>query len=305
MVTSYEEQFGRFERNWRRAGRMFRWRWKGWLDQPRRILVELNWRLGDEIMALPVLDAIQAQYPDDAIEVLSNYPALFEGHPFARVVAPYPSRVDRYLLLRGASRRKYRLAEYAHHAGVPLPRTRSKLHYPDWTVPGHLCLPAGDGPLVALAPGASWQSKRWLPERWVGLADGLLAREARLVVMGQSNEYSGRGTDLTGKTSVSDAARVLRAVDVLICCDSGLMHLALAAGSPVVALFGPTDPDLLIRDEPLFTAVRSTASCHGFWNHAPEVGVPGECPLGHGSCLESISVEAVQVAVDDVLGARP
>jgi ADP-heptose:LPS heptosyltransferase len=158
--------------------------------------------------------------------------------------------------------------------------------------------------VIALAPGASWPSKRWLPERWRELATGLEQSGARLLVLGQTGEGLPVGTDLTGKTSVRDAACLLHGADLLVCCDSGLMHLALAAETPVVALFGPTDPAILIRDEPLFTPLCSTASCRGFWNHAAEVGAPGVCPEGHENCLESITVAMVHEGIRQVLGAR-
>ncbi len=301
MQPTFEERHSRFTRNALRLSRALRWRVKGLLGWPRTLLVEINWRLGDEIMALPVLETLQARYPGIVVDVLTNYPELFEGNTFIRGVNPASPDPDGYLLLRGASRLENRLEAYCARAGVPVPGARPMLHYIDWSVPQVSAIPEGDGPLIALAPGASWPSKRWPMERWRDLAALFEGNGCRVVVIGQAGEGIGCGLDLCGASSVREAACVLHAVELAVCCDSGLMHLALAAGTPVVALFGPTDPDFLIRNEPRLTALRSTQSCSGFWNHDAQVGEPGVCPEGHACCLESISVEQVLTAVRERL----
>ncbi|MCF6286737.1 MAG: glycosyltransferase family 9 protein [Candidatus Hydrogenedentes bacterium] len=302
MTATYEEQFGPVQRRMRRITRWLRWHRKGWLGQERHLLVELNWRLGDEIMALPVLDALHQKYPDASINVLTNYPDLFLDHPHVRAVTAPPAAVDRYVLLRGASRRMYRLAEYCARVRISLPSMRPVLRCSDWDLPPHLRVPEGDGPIVAFAPGASWKSKRWLSERWEALADILSGHGCRLLVLGQAGEGLSCGTDLTGQTNVLEAACVLHGADLLVCCDSGLMHLSLASGTPVVALFGPTDPEILIRGDDRFIALCSTKSCRSYWNHAETVGEPGVCPDGHECCLDTIAVEQVADAVLARLG---
>ena len=297
MTSSFEDTLSPLGRRLARLRRAVRWRAKGLLGKRRTILVELNWRLGDEIMALPVLEALHARYPAAALQVQTHYPDLFTDNPWVDAVNPADPDPDRYILLRGAPRRVYRLAACCAKAGVPLTAARPRLYYRDWQAPQLAGVPEGTGPLIALAPGASWASKRWPLDRWRALAARLEAESGRVMVLGGPDEGLDCGTDFTGATTVREAACLLRAADLAVCCDSGLMHLALAAGTPVVALFGPTDPDRLIRDEPKLTALRSDQSCQGFWNHAVIVGEPGVCPDGHACCLESISVEDVARAV--------
>src|SRR5690606_18723445 len=105
-------------------------------------------------------------------------------------------------------------------------------------------------------------------DRWRALCRRLHDRGARLVELGIGDDPIGAGLCLVDRSTVRDAACVLRRADLLISCDCGLMHLALAVGTPAVALFGPTDPAFLMRDEPLLTAVRSGLPCAGLWNHA-------------------------------------
>jgi len=300
--TSYEEQFGPVQRRLERLFRAVRWCWKGLRGEDRTILVELNWRLGDEVMALPVFEAIHRHHPRANVFLLSNNPVLFRDNPFVHVSESPPDVVDRYLLLRGASRFEHRLSVYCRKAGVPVPDLRPHMRLADTSMPPHLRIPSGQGPLIALAPGASWPTKRWERSHWKALGDQLTAQGCRLVVLGQAGEGLPCGWDLTGQTTVEEAARVLHAADLAVCCDSGLMHVARAVDTPVVALFGPTDPNILIRNDPDFTALRSTDACSGFWNHAQAVGKPGKCPEGHTSCLESIPVESVIEAVFARLG---
>lgn len=112
----------------------------------------------------------------------------------------------------------------------------------------------GDGErFVAINPAARWPSKRWPLERfgrvaaWIHEQAGLRSvcvgaasfrKDARVVV-----EAGGEAAfDATGRTSLKELAALLERADFLVTNDSGPMHVAVAVGTPVVALFGPTDP---------------------------------------------------------------
>ncbi len=109
-------------------------------------------------------------------------------------------------------------------------------------------------PLVALNVGASRAYKRWPLEHWAALADGLSHRGAGLVFVGDKADAAlaaqvralmtsrGPAVDLAGQTSLRALASVLAACDLVVSADTGPMHLAVAVGTPVVALFGGTDP---------------------------------------------------------------
>lgn len=108
-------------------------------------------------------------------------------------------------------------------------------------------------PRIALNVGASRAYKRWPAERWGEVARGLAADGAGLVFIGDKNDAAvvaeltptlagGRFVDLSGQTTLRELASVLAACDLLVSGDSGPMHLAVAVGTPAVALFGATDP---------------------------------------------------------------
>ncbi|MBQ9335780.1 MAG: glycosyltransferase family 9 protein [Lentisphaeria bacterium] len=112
-------------------------------------------------------------------------------------------------------------------------------------------------PFIAIAPGTRWTTKQWPPEFFAECA-GLIASEhpdRRFVLLGSPAEVdlcrrvrehaaNVPMADLAGRSSPGVLTEIIRRADLLLCNDSGPMHLAAAAGTPVTALFGPTDPSL-------------------------------------------------------------
>ena len=110
------------------------------------------------------------------------------------------------------------------------------------------------GPLVAVMPGAArGPSKRWPVERFAEVARRLAAGGCSVVALGAAAEAGdcaavvaaadGRGRSLAGRTDIPQWAAVLASCALAVSNDSGGMHLAAAAGTPVVAVFGRTDPE--------------------------------------------------------------
>jgi len=107
--------------------------------------------------------------------------------------------------------------------------------------------------LCIVHPSARWETKRWPAERFAQLADGLIARERmRIIIVGSaaeasqieemSRQMSQPAINLAGQTDLLQLAALLRRANLLVSNDSGPIHLAAAVGTPVVAIFGPTDP---------------------------------------------------------------
>ncbi len=110
-----------------------------------------------------------------------------------------------------------------------------------------------DERFVAINPAARWPSKRWPPERFGQVATWIHRHAGvRSVCIGAPGFRNVARTvaaaggdavlDATGQTSLKQLAALLHNAAFLLTNDSGPMHLAVAAGTPVVALFGPTDP---------------------------------------------------------------
>jgi len=289
-ASTYEDRFGPATRRMLRLYRPLRWLAKRAAGASCNILVEIRWRLGDEVMAIPIYEALRETYAPCRITVLCNYPELLEGNPFVDVLNEVRCDPDRYVCLRSGPRLVFRLEHYARCAGVRTPSARPRLYYSDWSTPLSANIKE---PFVAVCPGASWPAKQWPIERWRSLCTALPDLGYDVVEVGAGDEQIGVGHNLVNKTAVRDAACILKAARLLICCDSGLMHLALAAGTRVLALFGPTDPDILIRNEPRLTPLLAERDCRGCWNREDGPEQPGTCPLNRSSCLDPITVEQV------------
>jgi heptosyltransferase-2 len=115
--------------------------------------------------------------------------------------------------------------------------------------------PAGRIPILALAPGSRWQTKRWPADRFSELGRRFTLRFAvRIVVLGGTGdrplcEEVARGigseaVSVAGRTSLEQAAGILEVSSLLITNDTGLLHLATAVGTPSLAIFGPTTREL-------------------------------------------------------------
>lgn len=106
--------------------------------------------------------------------------------------------------------------------------------------------------LIGIAPGAAYgKAKQWPPEYYAGLIADLQARDdARVVLVGTDADaavgaHIAHSTlsviNLIGRTDIPSLAAVLTLCDAFVSNDSGAMHLAVALGVPVTALFGPTN----------------------------------------------------------------
>jgi heptosyltransferase-2 len=157
-------------------------------------------------------------------------------------------------------------------------------------------------------------AKRWDLARFAAVFDGLATRRGLpVVLLGSSGERTvnaqasalatkTRTLDLSGATSLSEALGVLAEAHVFVGNDSGLAHLAGAAGTPSVVVFGPTDPDATRPwDGPRhdgrpvrLALVRRRTLC------APcRFSV---CPVDH-ACMDGVRPEDVLSAIEEVLPA--
>jgi ADP-heptose:LPS heptosyltransferase len=115
----------------------------------------------------------------------------------------------------------------------------------------------GEGPILAVGPASNWVGKVWPIERFTQTAAQLLGKDGpmaggRLLILGGPEDSRmveelrmasarGRTIDLTGKVDLLTAYACLRRARLFIGNDSGLMHIAAAAGAPTIGLFGPSD----------------------------------------------------------------
>lgn len=99
-----------------------------------------------------------------------------------------------------------------------------------------------------------------------------------------------------GRTTIGQTAAALKRCDAALCNDSGLMHIAAAAGVPVIGVIGPTDPR---RTGPLGTGhvlIRKVQPCSPCYT-LPDLNATAARTCEHHNCLNSISAEDIVSAI--------
>jgi ADP-heptose:LPS heptosyltransferase len=160
-----------------------------------------------------------------------------------------------------------------------------------------------DIPIIGMAPGAMWETKRWPPERFGALAAWAFANGMQVVLTGSSSErdvtrqvlqVAPQAVDLAGKLELDTLAGVIDRCEVFVANDSGPMHMARALGVPTLALFGSTDPGQF--DFTGHALMFAGVSCSPCSFH----GLP-RCPRGHLHCLLDLDVERARKALQSLL----
>ncbi len=156
----------------------------------------------------------------------------------------------------------------------------------------------GLGPFALLNPGGGWTSKLWPAERYGLLARGLRDRGiASIVTWGPGEEaLADRVTAASDgaavrsfPTTLLEFAELSRFARLLVAADTGPLHLACAVGTPVVGIYGPTDPARNGPFDPADRVVRRVPLCSPCHRR--------RCRI-HDGVMSAIAVNEVQRAID-------
>jgi ADP-heptose:LPS heptosyltransferase len=167
---------------------------------------------------------------------------------------------------------------------------------------------------VALCSSASWSLKRWPEPRFAVVVDWIIEQTGRSVLLFGAD--SDRSTEVVW-ASLSHAASsivvrgwhlrrvaaLLSQCAALVSNDTGLMHIAAAVGIPVVAIFGPTRPEIYLP-RGASTAVEADANCQhrGRGLDSPGCWPSDHCLVALHSCTAAVQADAVITALEPALG---
>jgi heptosyltransferase III len=178
-----------------------------------------------------------------------------------------------------------------------------------WTAAEHedraaALVPPG-APVLAVAPAANWRGKQWRAERFAELAVRLTGPGGplpggRVAVMAAAHERgqaaplldaipTARRIDLVGGEGLLTLAAVLRRAALFIGNDTGLMHLAAAAGAPTLGLFGPTQSAEYAPWGPRCAVAQTTIPALDLYG-------AGFDHRTTGTMMDSLSVDAAEAA---------
>ena len=190
--------------------------------------------------------------------------------------------------------------------GVGVRGVSSPLKVTASSVPGQvreLLKTGAEGRFAVVNPGAGWTNKQWPADRYGAIAAHLRARHGipsivtwgprEHALAGEVAAASAGAAKAAPSTSIADLVELARAAALFVAGDTGPMQVAAAVGTPVVGVFGPTNP---LRNGP--------------WNAADTwVSRFDDCECHHKRrcrretpCIQTITVEQVADAVDRRLG---
>ncbi|HEX9988850.1 MAG TPA: glycosyltransferase family 9 protein [Chloroflexia bacterium] len=179
------------------------------------------------------------------------------------------------------------------------------------------------GPIVAIHPGAGAYSlaRTWPVEGFAEVARGLIdAHDAAILVLGGPDEteraaclvemvgYNGRVHNLAGRTTIHETAALIEQCDLFLGNDSGPMHVAAAVGTPVVAIFGPSNaqawgPYTPPGEASKHTIVARDLPCMPCFYRVHSLGLREGC--GTRPCLTGLSARRVLEACGSALERMP
>jgi heptosyltransferase-2 len=166
----------------------------------------------------------------------------------------------------------------------------------------------GTEPLIGFNPGAAFgPAKRWPAEKYAELAQMLCTRlNGRIVLFGSTADQptaadikaragsaASRMIDLTGVTTLIEAMALIGECDVFVTNDSGLMHVAAALHTPLVAIFGSTDHIATGPYADNAVVIRKPLPCSPCKKT--------HCPEKHFRCMKLIDSDEVLAAVERIL----
>ncbi|MDY0152348.1 MAG: lipopolysaccharide heptosyltransferase II [Candidatus Cloacimonas sp.] len=175
-----------------------------------------------------------------------------------------------------------------------------------------LCLGLSDLPLIAIAPGSIWATKCWHIDSYKQLCLQLISRGMAIVLIGgeadkaKCNELQQAALqqnpkapvlNLAGSTNLLESAAVIAKCRLMICNDSGALHIANAMQTDVFAFFGPTVPAIGYYPYRYGDRVfQVELNCRPCGSHGAN-----KCPLGHHKCMNCISADIIMKAIEETI----
>ena len=177
-----------------------------------------------------------------------------------------------------------------------------------------LDIPGAEGrrePILGLAPGAMWETKRWLPRNFADLARAARERTgARIRIflgpreeswfsaspLGQFAAAAQDSVEIIDRRPLVEVASLLADCSLLVTNDSGLLHLAEAVGTPVLAFFGPTVRAFgYFPRLPASRVIERPLDCRPCSRNGKR-----PCHRGDLACLTDITLEATDQVLQDM-----
>jgi heptosyltransferase-2 len=146
--------------------------------------------------------------------------------------------------------------------------------------------------IIAIAPGSIWFTKKWPEEYYAKLVKELSEKNFGIVFIGSKDEKDLceridpkiNSINMAGKLSILESAAIIEKCDLMVCNDSGALHIANAMKTDVIAFFGPTVTKIgyyPFRENDI--VLEKVLDCRPCGSHGTN-----KCPLNHHDCMKLI-----------------
>jgi ADP-heptose:LPS heptosyltransferase len=173
------------------------------------------------------------------------------------------------------------------------------------------CKTTGERLLVGINPGPNWRIKEWQASKWQKLINKIHSEYNALILQFGMNK--GDGTSeydnltgvklLAGRLKGEELLALIASCDLIISIDSGPVHLAGTVGTPVIGLFGPLNPALILPPDAPAVGLFSDVPCLFCHNRTPVIHWRDGCP-NDIACMKKLECETVFDAVKSMLAHR-
>ncbi len=283
------------------------------LDAADRVLVIRNMGLGDVLMLTPALQALHQQWQVQVeVATYARYVPLLWGLP--AIVAAHALGTD-YQAERFDAAIDLNWAVESGKEAQSCPRqdifasllnVRLNQRQPIYRVAdseqhwARQRLAQWHPPMVGIQVHASCRQRTYPANRITSLTELLQAEGYTVAFLGEQWKDSTppQVVDLTGCLSLRQAAALIEQMAAMICPDSGLLHLAVAVGTPTVGLFGPIPPQLRTAGYPHCQAVTAVGACS--YQPCFDSGAAG-CRKPY--CMQAIEPQSVIEAMHTALAS--
>lgn len=262
--------------------------------------------IGDVLLTTPLIATIKKQQPQAEIYVETNFPELFRDNPhvaqagsafaqiykwgnFINLDMAYESVTETHIIDA-----YFKRACFMGDEGKISHKTEIYPNESEFLAARALL---GKKKWVAIHAGpTTWKGKNWPMERWADLSRWFLANNWKVLLVGTAGPSIPHFMDMRGQTNFHQLAAILRYCTLFTGVDSFPIHVAQSMGTPVVGLFGASDPRFILTDNSKQEAVCGTTDCAGE-RHRIVGQTYTEC---EGACMESIQVDQVIEAVERI-----
>ncbi len=188
----------------------------------------------------------------------------------------------------------------------PIPPPKVAIPHDDLIKINNIINQGIQAPIIAIAPGSVWATKRWCEEYFVSTAQFLIAKGYSCIFIGGNDDIelcnrlaiASGAVSLAGKTTIIQTIALLKQCAALLTNDSAPTHLAWIAECPTATIFGATSPKFGFAPRGSSSKIlqNETLSCRPCAIHGGN-----SCPLGTLECMKSVRPERALYAIESIV----